>query len=163
MKKLLASVAISFALIISTFGQTISGNPAFDEITSIQRILLQASEEVLYAENTLEMEIVHLEVDLVLGKDYKYMYRDLSKGWIYLMYAEGENMMVNDLDMKILKQNAYTEEWEEVISDTREAFGAMCLVEVTESTRYAIGIKVAEYATGFSGCHYFLIIAHQRP
>jgi len=151
-----------FAMILVTFGQK-PGNEAYNEIISIQRILLQASEEVLDAENEMALEIVHLEVDIVLGKEYKYIYRNLSKGWTYIMYAEGENVMVRDLDMKVLKQDPITDEWYDVGEDNKENFGAIFATKVEETARYAIGIKVAAYEEGFSGCHYFLMIAHARP
>jgi len=162
MKRMMMSIAILFALMI-TFGQTIEGNAAYDEITSIQRIMLQASEEVVTAENELGMEIVHLEVDLLIRDNHKYVYRNLSAGWTYLIYAEGEVGMVNDFDLKVMKQDPITEKWMEVCSDTRPDFGAICVIKVEETARYAINVSVGAYANNFTGCHYFILIGHAKP
>ena len=142
------------------FGQT---NDAFNEITSMQPILLQLSQEVVSAETELNMEVVHLEADLLLGNDWKYTFRNLSKGWTYLIYAEGQAGMVADLDLQIKRQNPLTDEWIDVGSDTKDSFGGIYLLEVTQSARYAFGVKVAKYAEGFTGCHYFILIGHAKP
>jgi len=159
MKKTLMTIAFIFAAMIM-FGQT---NDAFNEITSMQPILLQVSEEVVTAETELNMEVVHLEADLLLGNDWKYMYRTLSKGWTYLAYTEGQIGMVDDMDLKVMKQNPITEEWYDVVTDTKENFGGIAVFEVTETARYAFGIKVAKYTSGWTGCHYFLLIGHAKP
>ena len=163
MKNLL-SIVLALFTCISLFGQNpTNGNEAYKEITSIQRIMIQASEEVLEAENNLDMEIVHLEVDLLFGSKVKYIYRTLSSGWLYLAYAEGENVMVKDLDMEMSRQDPQTGEWSVVMTDTKEKFGALCAAEVTETARYRFGVKVASYVEGFSACHYYILIAHQKP
>jgi len=162
MRRILVMV---FAIMIAgTMGMSAQNedNPAYNEITSIQRVMIQGAEEILEAENTLDMEIVHFQVDLIMGDDWKYTYRNLST-WTYLLYAEGERLMVSDLDMNIMKQNPITEEWSEVKSDVREEFGALCVIEVNEPARYAIGLKIAKYKPGYSAGHYFLIIGHARP
>jgi hypothetical protein len=163
MKKLFVlTFAILFAGVFGMFAQT-NGNDAYTEITSIQRIMLQASEYVMEAENNLELEIVHLQFDLIMGGDWKYVYRTLSKGWTYVAYAEGETAMVRDMDLRLMKQDPITEEWTEISIDTKEDFGGMCAVTVSETAQYAFGMKVATYESGFSGCHYFLFVAHAKP
>ena len=157
-KSLMTAVFILTAMFM--FGQT---NDAFNEITSMQPILLQLSQEIVSAETELNMEVVHLEADILLGNDWKYTFRNLSKGWIYLVYAEGQVGMVVDLDLQIKRQNPLTDEWINVGSDTKETFGGIYLLEVTQSARYAFGVKVAKYAEGFTGCHYFILIGHAKP
>jgi len=161
-KSLVLAFAILFAGVFGVFAQT-NGNDAYNEITSIQRIMLQASEYVMVAENELELEIVHLQFDIIIGNDWKYVYRTLSKGWTYIAYAEGETEMVRDMDLRLMKQDPVTGEWTEISIDTSEDFGGVCAVTVTETAQYAIGMKVAAYESGFTGCHYFLFLAHARP
>lgn len=161
MKKLLAMIILLVAGIVGMNAQT-SGNAAIDEVTSIQRIMLQASEYVLACENDLQLEIVHLQFDLIIGNEWKYTYRTLSNYWTYVLYAEGEKGMVKDFDIKILKEDQYGD-WNEVTSDTKGDFGGMVAVTPLISTRYAIGIKAAAYEEGLSGGHYFLIVAHKKP
>jgi len=153
------TAVIIFAAMIM-FGQT---NDAFNEITSMQPILLQLSQEVVSAETELNMEVVHIEADILIGNDWKYTFRNLSKGWTYLVYAEGQAGMVTDLDLKVKRQNPITDEWVDVVSDTKETFGGICLLEVTEGARYAFGVKVAKYNEGWTGCHYFVLIGHAKP
>ncbi len=162
MKKL---VLIAGILLISlmTFAQQ-SGNESYDEITSIQRIMVQAAGIVKEAENNgdLEFEIVHLQFDLILSSNWKYTYRVLSSNWTYVIYAEGETGMIEDFDVRILAEDAYGE-WEEVASDVKSDFGAMVAVSPSVPTNYAIGVKAASFSPGFAGGHYYLMIAHKKP
>ena len=161
MKKLFVlTFAILFAGVFGMFAQT---NETYYEMTSIQRIMVQAAEEVVGAENELNMEIVRLEIDLILGTEWKYTFRTLSSSWTYFIYAEGEVGQVNDLDLKVMTMSSVTGEWEEVVSDVREDFGGMVIVTPTETRQYAIGVKIAEYDESYTGSHYFILVAHEKP
>ena len=55
-----------FIFSLSLFAQQVpEHNQAIKKITSIQRVMLEASEEVMDAENNLNLEIVHLQFDEV--------------------------------------------------------------------------------------------------
>jgi len=162
MKKLFVSFILVLFTCVVTFGQK-SGNEAYNEITSIQRIMLQASNQVLSAENELDLEVVHLEFDLILGSNVKYTYRTLSGGWTYIAYAEGETVMTDDIDLYMYVQNDITGEWVEVMKDNRDDFGAICSYQVSVTGNYRFAVKVGKYAEGFTGCHYYLLIAHRKP
>ena len=139
------------------------GNEAMNEITSIQRVLLQASESVLVAENDLSQEIVHLQVDLITGPEYKYAFRTLHPGWTYTIYAEGQREMVLDTDLKIKVYADDTNEWYDVIADETTKFGAIVQINPPKALRYAIGVKAAKYKSGWEGAHYFFMIMHIKP
>jgi len=153
MKKLTFIIAVFFVGFMGLFAQE---NKSYTEITSIQRIMIQAAEEVVSAENNLQLEIVRLEIDLIIGTDWKYTFRNLSSNWTYLLYAEGEEGQVKDLDLKVLTQSSVTGYWEEVASDETSEFAGIVTVTPTENRQYAIGVKVAEYDNGFNGTHYFI-------
>ena len=158
MKKFYA-LFLGIFLSLSLFAQ----NPAMSEITSIQRILLQASESVLQAENQLQQEIVHFEIDLLTGNDYKWTYRFLYPGWTYTIYAEGEEGMISDADMKIMVQDPDSEEFYEVCKDEKEEFGAFLQLQPPRALRYAIGVRAAKYKEGWSAGHYYFMIMHPKP
>ena len=166
MKKLTFIISLLFIGMIGLLAQnqySKEENPAFYEITSVQRIMVQAAAEVMEAENKLGMEIVRLEFDLILGNDWKYSFRNLSPNWTYLVYAQGENIQTADLDLKVMTRNSVSGDWEEVTSDTRENVAGMVAVSPTEGRQYAIGVKIAKYKEGFTGTHYFIMIAHKKP
>lgn len=140
-----------------------SQNEAMGEITSIQRILLQASESVLQAENDLQQEIVHMQFDLITGNEYKWSYRIMYPGWVYTIYAEGERAMVIDTDLKILVQAEDTGKWYDVTEDERTEFGAIVQIQPPKVLRYAVGVKAAKYKEGWNGGHYFFMIMHDKP
>jgi len=161
MKKLTLMIAMLFVGVIGLFAQT--ENESFYEQTSVQRIMLQAAEEVVSAENTLNLEIVHLQIDLCIGTEWKYTFRNLSSSWTYLIYAEGENTQIVDLDLKVMTISSVTGEWEEVASDVTSDFAGGVTVSPTEGRQYAFGVKAAEYVEGWSASHYFIMIAHKKP
>jgi len=161
MKKLKLMIALLFIGMIGLFAQ--DDNPSYYEQTSIQRIMVQSAENVVLAENDLSMEIVRLEIDLILGTDWKYTFRTLSSTWEYTIYTEGESGQVSDMDLRVMTRSSVTGEWEEVTSDTDADFSALVTVKPLETRQYAIGVKAAEYYDGYSGSHYFVIIAHDKP
>lgn len=137
------------------------GNEAIGKVTSIQRIMLEASEQVIDAENELNLEIVHLQFDLILKNDYKWMYRTLYPDNKYIIYAAGESVMIQDLDLKVMWQHPDTGEWTVSYEDDRAVNSAYALAEPSGAPlRYAIGVKVASYKEGWKGGHYYIMIAH---
>ena len=162
MKKLI-TLLLGLILAVSVFAQR-EGNEAMNEITSVQRILLQASESILEAENNLNQEIVHLEFDILRGTEYKYVARILHPGWTYTIYAEGESGMVEDADIKIMIQAPDTGEWHDVCKDEKdEPGGAFIQLQPPRALNYAIGVRIRRYAPGWSGAHYFFMIMHEKP
>lgn len=159
MRKLAFIVAILFSGIFRLFAQPSD----IDEPTSIQRIMVEAAEYVIQAENELNLEIVHLEFDLILQNDWKYMFRNLSSSWNYIIYTAGETGQVLDMDLKVLVLNEYTNEYDAVDEDVTYDRDAAIIVSPSKSAKYAIGVKAAEYSAGYSGSHYFILIAHEKP
>ena len=164
MKKLVLLFGI-FLFSISLFAQEApGGNEAINKVTSIQRIMLEASAEVLNAENELNLEIVHLQFDILTNKEYKWVYRTLYPGNKYVIYAAGESFMIKDIDMKVMWQHPDTGDWTVVHEDTRDNYSAIAFAEpVGKPLRYAIGVKAASFKDGYSGGHYYMMIAHPLP
>jgi len=160
MKRLLFLV-LGFLLFVSTYSQE-SDNRSMNESNSIQKILLQASEQILIAENDLNQEIVHLQIDLIQGEDFKWIYRILYPDWTYYFYAEGENLMVIDLDMEIRIQDEKTGKWYKIDEDLSPNYSTFLQTESPKSLSYAIGIKVAKYREGWLSGHFFLMITHNK-
>ena len=164
MKKLFLLLTI-FVFSLSLHAQDAPDyNQAIKKITSVQRIMLEASKEVMEAENKLNFEIVSLQFDILTDNEYKWSYRTLYPGNRYVIYAAGESFMIRDIDMKVMWQHPQTEEWTVVHEDNRENSTAIALAEPSEiPLRYAIGVKVASFQEGFKGGHYYIMIAHPLP
>lgn len=164
MKRIVFLIGL-FVFSLSLFAQEVPEyNQAIKKITSIQRIMLEASKEVMDAENNLNLEIVHLQFDLITGNDYKWTYRTLYPGNEYVIYSAGETFMIRDLDMKVMWQHPETGDWTTVHEDQRENYSAMVFAKPQgQPLRYAIGVKVASYQEGFKGGHYYIMVAHPLP
>lgn len=159
---------ILFLFSLSVFAQgeykITEGNEAIGKVTSIQRIMVEASQEVLDAENELNLEIVHLQFDLIRGNDWKWTYRTLYPGNRYVIYAAGESIMVKDLDLKIMWQHPDTKEWNLVHEDDRITPDAIAFAEPSGAAlRYAIGVRIPSYKEGWNAGHYYIMIAHPIP
>jgi len=161
MKKLSLFI-LGLLIFLFSYGQK-DANQSINEIYSIQRIMIEASEVVIEAENYLQQEIVHLQFDLILGNDWKWTYRNLYEGWSYFIYAAGESLMVEDLDIKIMVQDEETKKWYDVKEDIKEDFSAAAYITPTKNQRYAIGIRISKYKENYSGTHYYIMIMHAKP
>ena len=130
-------------------------------LTTMTTAMVECAEVVQEVEDDLDMEIVHIQFDLVTNTEWKWTYRDLHKGWTYVIYAAGEYVKVADLDIKLKQLNIYTNEWEEVAEDVTSDFSGVVGVSPPITGRYAIGIKVAEFEDGYNNTHYYILIAHE--
>jgi len=129
--------------------------------TSMMPIMGDALPAIKYIEDTMKVEIVRLEYDLIFKGKSKYTYRYLYKGWPkYGIYVIG------DYRIKKININVYVnrnKKWEFVSSTTSDTYTALANVVPSEevgSEEYAFEIKADEFAEGYKAGHYSILIYH---
>jgi len=112
---------------------------------------------IQYIEDTMKLEIVRLEYDLIFPDKSKFSYRTLYNGWKYGIFVIG------DYRVKKININLYIKEnneWKFFSSSNSNTYVARLNVEPYEMKEYAIEIKADEIADGYKAGHYSLIIYH---
>jgi len=112
---------------------------------------------IQYIEDTMKLEIVRLEYDLIFPDKSKFSYRTLYKGWKYGIFVIG------DYRIKKININLYVKEnneWKLFSRSNSETYVARLNVEPYEIKEYAIEITANEIADGYKAGHYSLIIFH---
>lgn len=112
---------------------------------------------IQYIEDTMKVEIVRIEYDLIFKEKSKYTYRFLHNGWKYGIFVVG------DYRIKKINMNLYVndnKEWKFLSSTNSESYVALLNVEPTEVKEYAIEIKADEFAEGYNAGHYAILIYH---
>jgi hypothetical protein len=129
--------------------------------TSMMPIMGDALPLIQYIEDTMKVEIVRLEYDLIFKGSSKYTYRFLYKGWPkYGVFAIG------DYRIKKININVYVnrnKKWEFVSgtnSDTYVALANVVPKSDVDSEEYAFEIKADEFAEGVKAGHYAILIYH---
>jgi len=123
--------------------------------TSMMPIMGDALPIIQYIEDTLNVEIVRIEYDLIFDK--KVTYRTLYKGWKYGIVAIG--------DYRIKKINVHlykwvNEEWKYINSSESTDYFALLTEEPEEQGDYLIQITADEFQEGYKAGHYSVIIYH---
>ncbi|MDF1546578.1 MAG: hypothetical protein P1P88_02075 [Bacteroidales bacterium] len=112
---------------------------------------------IQYIEDTMKVEIVRIEYDLIFKDKSKYTYRFLHNGWKYGIFVVG------DYRIKKINMNLFineNKEWKFLSSTNSESYVALLNVEPTEVKEYAIEIKADEFASDYKAGHYAIIIYH---
>ena len=129
--------------------------------TSMMPIMGDALPAIKFIEDTMKVEIVRLEYDLIFKGKSKYTYRHLFKGWPYYgIYVIG------DYRLKKLNINVYVnrnKKWEFVSgtnSDTYTALAKVVPSSDVDSEEYAFEIKADEFVEGYKAGHYSILIYH---
>jgi len=112
---------------------------------------------IQYIEDTLNLEIVRLEYDLIFPDKSKFSYRTLYKGWKYGVFVVGD-YRIKKMNIKLyIKDN---NEWKLYSSSNSNSYVARLNVEPFEMKEYAIEIIADEVVDGYKAGHYALIIYH---
>lgn len=129
--------------------------------TSMMPIMGDALPVIQYIEDTMKVEIVRLEYDLIFKGKSKYTYRYLYKGWPkYGIFAIG------DYRVKKININVYVnrnKKWEFVSGTNSDNYMAVANVvpaKDKDSEEYAFEIKAEEFAEGYKAGHYAILIYH---
>lgn len=112
---------------------------------------------IQYIEDTMKMEIVRLEYDLIFQDKTKFSYRTLYKGWKYGI------IVIGDYRIKRININLFVKEnnnWKFYSASKSNNYIARLNIEPLEMKEYAIEIKAEEITAGNKAGHYSLIIYH---
>ncbi len=123
--------------------------------TSMMPIMGDALPVIQYIEDTMNVEIVRLEYDLIFDK--KITYRTLYKGWKYGIVAIGD-YRIKKISVHIYKK--VNEKWDFIRSSEGNNYLAMVNEEPQENGDYLFQIVVDEFAEGFKAGHYSIIVYH---
>ncbi len=123
--------------------------------TSMLPIIGDALSAVRYLEDSLGVEVVRIEYDII--KDAKASYRTLYTGLSYGVVALG------DYRIKKIKLDAYkkvNDKWSIFDSNQRDSYLAILTVKPTKTEEYAFDVSVAEFAEGYTAAHFAIIYYH---
>jgi len=167
MKRFLV-VSLSFLLFFSLQAQQRPGQPSDgnktskkDDFkdnskgTSMLPIIGDVISAVRYLEDSLNVEVVRIEYDII--KDKKASYRTLYTGLTYGVVAVG------DYRVKHIKLDAYKKvngKWSIFDSNDRNSYLSLLTVKPTKTEEYAFDISVLEYAKTYTAAHFAVIYYH---
>lgn len=128
-----------------------------DDGTSMQPIIEKCEAIAEYIEETLDQEIVRIEMDILFTS--KQTIRTLSRGYTYQIIAFGDYRF-KDIDIEVYRWNGNN--WILVEKDNDESEVAMVSVSPSYEQDYKIVIKAYKFFSGYSAGHYGLIVCHEK-
>lgn len=123
--------------------------------TSMMPIMGDALPVINYIEDTMNVEIVRIEYDLLFDK--KITYRTLYKGWKYGI------VVIGDYRIKKINVHLYkyvNDKWQFVRSGKGDSYFSLVNEEPLEKGDYLMQITADEFAEGYKAGHYAIIIYH---
>jgi hypothetical protein len=154
MKKLI----ILFSLVLLFSGAKYS-NAQVSE-TTLSDIIETASDKVKSLENSENMEVVNLTIDLLVGsKGEKYVYRYLDNSFDYKIYAVGDRR-ISKLNVQIRKQNEQ-EKW--ILVDKTSDSKVQMDIYPDSRAFYEFKISVADFKEDNTAGHFTILIYHLDP
>ena len=156
MKQLFTTLVTILIFSFASYAQSGAGLDN-EKGTSMKPIIdpLKVDVESLEKEN---LEIVHIEYDLLFDKDTKEVYRDLSDSYTYAIMAYGDYRIAK-VGLDLYKESGTT--WEFVKSG--EFADGLCslIYKVETSGSYKIVIRPLQMTEGYTVGHYGLYVMHE--
>ncbi len=143
-----------------TPAKSASSTKSFDfsdnkKLTSMMPIMGDALPVIQYIEDTMNVEIVRIEYDLIFDK--KVTYRTLYKGWKYGI------VVIGDYRIKKINVHLYkyvNDDWQFIRSGKGEDYFSLVNEEPEEKGDYLMQITADEFEEGYKAGHYSIIIYH---
>ncbi len=143
-----------------TPAKSASSTKSFDfsdnkKATSMMPIMGDALPVIQYIEDTMNVEIVRIEYDLIFDK--KVTYRTLYKGWKYGI------VVIGDYRIKKINVHLYkyvNDDWQFIRSGKGEDYFSLVNEEPQEKGDYLMQITADEFEEGYKAGHYSIIIYH---
>jgi hypothetical protein len=127
--------------------------------TSMKDIVETVSDKIKYLEDTEDMEVVNVTLDLLVGtKGEKYIYRYLDNNFDYKILAIGDRR-ISQINIAVRKKSG--ENWIVVDKTT----GANATMELFPDTRafYEFTISVSQFKEDNTAGHFAVLIYHKDP
>jgi hypothetical protein len=156
MKQLSITLISIFILSFSAFSQT--GSALDNEKgTSMKPIISTLGEVVKAIEESGDVEIVHVEFDLVFNDSSKEIYRNLTKDYSYGFLAYGDYRIAK-IGIELYKE---TDTGWDYIKTGELSEGTMTILyDVKETGRYKIVLRALQMNEGYNVGHYGLVVLH---
>jgi len=104
-----------------------------------------------------DVEIVHIEFDLVFDDSSKEIYRNLSQDYTYGFLAYGDYRIAK-IGIDLYKESESG--WEYIQSGELNEGTMTLLYEVKETARYKIVLRALQMNPGYNVGHYGLVVLH---
>lgn len=155
MKKLYFLFISLVILSFSTFAQ--SGSELDNEDGTSMKPIITTLDEVVKAIEENDVEIVHIEFDLVFEGSSKEIYRNLTKDYSYGFLAYGDYRIAK-IGIELYKETETG--WDYLQSGELNQGTMTLLYDVKETARYKIVLRTLQMNEGYNVGHYGLIVLH---
>jgi hypothetical protein len=156
MKQLSIILIYLFILSFSAFAQSESELDN-EKGTSMMPIISTLNDVVKAIEESGDVEIVHVEFDLVFDDSSKEIYRNLTKDYSYGFLAYGDYRIAK-IGIELYKE---TDTGWDYIKTGELSNGTMTILyDVTETGRYKIVLRALQMNEGYNVGHYGLVVLH---
>jgi hypothetical protein len=155
MKKYLMILLIALCMPIGIFAQT--GEDLDNENGTSMMPIVNTLVDVVKAIEQSDVEIVHIEFDLIFEDGKKEIFRTLSQGYTYGMMAYGD-YRIGNIGIDLYAES--DDSWEYVQSGQLTEGTMTLLYKVEETKQYKIVLRPLEFKEGYSAGHYGLVIIH---
>jgi len=155
MKKLSFILISLFFVSFSAFAQ--SGSELDNENGTSMMPIINTLNEVVKAIEENDVEIVHIEFDLVFEGSSKEIYRNLTKDYTYGFLAYGD-YRIGKVGIELYK--ATDNGWDYIQTGELDQGTMTLLYDVKETGSYKIVLRTLQMNEGYNVGHYGLIVLH---
>jgi hypothetical protein len=155
MKQLSILLITSFILSFSAYAQ--SGSELDNEKGTSMMPIINTLNDVVKAIEENDVEIVHVEFDLVFEDGSKEIYRNLTQDYTYGFLAYGDYRIAK-IGIELYKETATG--WEYLQSGELNEGTMTLLIDIKETARYKIVVRALQMVDDYTVGHYGLIVLH---
>ena len=154
--KQLSFIFISlFFVSFSAFAQT--GSELDNENGTSMMPIINTLNEVVKAIEENDVEIVHIEFDLVFSDNSKEIYRNLTKDYTYGFLAYGDYRIAK-IGIELYKETG--KGWDYIQTGELSEGTMTLLYDVKETARYKVVLRALQMNEDYNVGHYGLIVLH---
>jgi hypothetical protein len=155
MKQLAFILVTTFFLSFSAFAQT--GSELDNEKGTSMKPIINSLSDIVNSIEESDVEIVHIEFDLVFDDSSKEIFRNLSQDYTYGFLAYGDYRIAK-IGIDLYKESGSG--WEYIQSGELNEGTMTLLYEVKETARYKIALRALQMNPGYNVGHYGLVVLH---
>jgi hypothetical protein len=157
MKNILMILLVALFMSPGIFAQT--GEDLDNEDGTSMMPIVNTLVDVVKAIEQSDVEIVHIEFDLLFEDGKKEIFRNLTQGYTYGMMAYGD-YRIGTVGIDLYAESE--DSWEYVQSGEVTEGTMTLLYKVEETKQYKIVLRPLEFKEGYSAGHYGLVIIHDK-
>jgi hypothetical protein len=156
MKKLYFLVAALLVINVGSFAQ--SGEALDNENGTSLMPIVKGIEDLVKSIETSDVEIVHVQFDLLFKDSSREIFRNLSKDYRYGFMVYGD-YRIGSVKIELYKEDG--DGWSYVKAGEPSEGGSMTLIaDITETARYKVVLTPMDMVEGYTAGHYGLIVMH---